>query len=122
MYFGLKNLRRVICLVILACFFCQSACTKAVRIGEPDRYSWQSAILKSDNHKPWLKVIKVEGDSVFCEIPYKSESSEGSLIVTVHKNSIRQVVKEHKRMHPVGVFFTGGAIGTALITALYWYS
>ncbi len=91
-------------------------CLRSATIVQPQKYSEENEQIrvKARGYKPWLRVTKVEGDSVYCRIDYTSDSKRGHLQLVLHKDAIEEIATIKTRPHSFSIFVGGVVIGGAI--------
>ena len=114
------NSKKVVNLVILSSVILFLSCMKTVATVELQKYWWEGKEIgvRAHGYKPWMRLTKVEGDSVYCRIDYTSDSKKGSLLLVLHKDSIEEIAKIKTRPHPFLTFLVGIATGGAISFAI----
>ena len=104
--------KKFISLILLLSYLVLTlGCTQRVSIREPEQYWWieEKTWVKVKGHKQWLKVIKVEADSVYGKIPNISSTVASDSLAVLHLSAVALIKKE--QINTFGTLLSGIVIG-----------
>lgn len=114
--------RASICTILaIAMLAWLSSCMKRVPITEPRDYWWQGGHtwVKVQGSERWIRVRKVEADSVYGEIPGRTYPSPDTMVV-IPLDSVEQIEREEmdRLSTLLSGIFIGGFVGFVAIGIL----
>lgn len=114
-----KILYSTLILAISAYSLGSLSCTKRVAITRPDESWWNegNTWVRAKGFEQWLRVLEVEGDSIYCKRPTRPNSDDRRDLVVLHASAVERIEKREVDYYKLGIVY-GALVGVAIIGIL----